>query len=197
MQYGLTCALALLLSVAGCSTLPRSGEDAVNVDSGRGDMDPTTIEVDPGMPPSEFGTKCYVEMVDEALNTKIVVEDCTASAASAERTSHVYLILRRLPAASQRLYVSLVLGATPLAVGVHTGARAGAIETTLSDGRTFSAGDVKKDGSLQLDIETAATNASSANIYYLAGTLEATLVNVQDASSKLRFRCWINRPITP
>src|SRR5688572_6942443 len=119
-------ALALLIGVAGCSTSPTYGEDGANVDSGPADSDPGTVEVDPRMPPSEFGSKCYVEMVDEPSNTKIVVEDCTASAASTDRSSHVYFVFPRLPATSQRLYASLVLGTTPLAVGMHTGARAGA-----------------------------------------------------------------------
>jgi hypothetical protein len=171
--------LAILIGVVGCSKSPAEVTD-----------------VDPGKPASQYGSKCYLELVDEISNAKIAFEDCTASAASTHRVSHVYLDFRRLPAASQRMYVSLVLGMAPLAPGRHTSARAGSIETTLSDGRKFSTGDLEKERSLQLVIEKAGT-ADDPDVFYVTGTLESTLVDVQNASSKLRLRSWINRPMPP
>jgi hypothetical protein len=149
-------------------------------------------EVDPGKPASEFGPKCGLELVDDATSTKISFEDCTASAASNERTSHLYLYFGRLPQSAQRMYVSLVLATTPIAPGLHPSARAGAIEATLSDGRTFSAGDVKTDGSLQLVIDKAGADMNMSNVFYVTGSLESTLVDVRNTSSKLRLRAKIN-----
>jgi hypothetical protein len=186
-------ALAVLIAIAGCSTSSTPVEDAINLDSGAPDSDPGITEIDPGMPAVEFGTKCYLELVEEASNTKIAIEDCTVLATSTDRISQVYLWFRRLPAASQRMYVSLVLGTTPLAPAMHASARGGAIETTLTDGRIFSTADVRKEGSFQLTIEQAGPANEAADHYYVTGMLEATLVDHQDTSSKVRLKCWMSR----
>ena len=182
--------LAIVIGIGGCSSSPTPGAEVADVDSGM-------TEVDPGKPASEYGPKCYLELIEETSNAKIGFEDCTASAASTDRVSHVYLDFRRLPADSQRMYVSLVLGTAPIARGVHASARAGAIETTLTDGRQFSAGDLRKDGSLQLVIDKAVAAEGLPDVFYVTGRLESELVNVRDASSKLRLLAQINAPIAP
>jgi len=149
-------------------------------------------DVDPGKPPSEFGPKCYAELVEEASATKVAFEDCTASAANMEHVSHVFLDFRRLPQGARRMYVSLVLGTVPLSAGVHENARAGAVEATLEDGRTFSVGDVRKEGALALVIDQAST-ADSGDHLYLTGSLDATLQNLRDNSAGVSFRAWINK----
>lgn len=130
------------------------------------------------------------ELIDDASNTKIVFEDCTASAASMDRVSHVYLKFGRLPAQAKRMYVSLVLGVTPLAPGAPTSARAGAVEATLSDGRELSAGDVKKNG-FDFVIAQAEPAMNLPNVFYLDGLLVSTLTNVQDPASSFRLRASI------
>jgi hypothetical protein len=186
-------ALTLLIAITGCSASSTPGADATNLDSGALDSDPGVTETDPGKPPVEYGTKCYLELVEQASNAKIAIEDCTVLATSTDRISHVYLWFRRLPAASQRMYVSLVLGTTPLAAGMYAGARAGAIETTLTDGRKFSTADVKKEGSFQLAIDNAGRATETSDHYDVTGMLEATLIDAQDVSSTLRLQCWMNR----
>ena len=159
--------------------------------------DPTTNdEIDPGKPASDYGTKCYVELIDDTSNPILGFEDCTLSAASTDQRSHVYLYFGRLPQGAQRIYVSFVLGTAPLAVGVHGNARAGAIEVTLQDGRTFSAKDIRNEGTLAFDVEEAALS-DSRDHYYVTGTLETTLHDVRNSSSTLRFRSWANRPRPP
>jgi hypothetical protein len=192
---------AIAVALAGCggasSSSPQrdaAATDAERSDAEPGDAEPT--EVDPGKPASEFGPRCWVELIDDASNTKIVFEDCTASAASMDRVSHVYLHFGRFPAEAKRLYVSLVLGVTPLAPGAHASARAGAVEATLSDGHELSVGDVKKNGSLELSIDQAHPAMNLPNVFYLEGRLVATLTNVQNASSSLRLRASIGTPIT-
>jgi hypothetical protein len=156
----------------------------------------TGADVDPGKPPSEFGPKCYAELVDEASTTKLAFEDCTVSAANMEHVSHVFFVFRRLPEGARRMYVSLVLGTVPLTAGVHENARAGAVEATLEDGRTFSVGDVRKEGALALVIDEANT-ADSGDHLYVSGSLDATLRNLRDDSARVSFRAWINKRSPP
>jgi len=176
----LTVAAAMM---AACSSSPADGPA-------------TNDEIDPGKPASEFGAKCYVELIDDASNPILGFEDCTLSAASSDQRSHVYLHFGRLPQGAQRIYVSFVLGTAPLAVGIHGNARAGALEVTLQDGRTFSAGDIRKEGTLAFAVEKAALS-DSGDHYYVTGTLETTLQDVRNSSSKLRFRSWANRMRPP
>jgi len=162
----------------------------------------TSPDGDPGKAPSEFGTKCTAELVEEASNTTLVFEECTVSAGSVstggmEPVSHVFFTFRRLPQGARRMYVSLVVGAPPLAPGAHGSARAGAVEATLEDGRTFSAGDVRKEGALQLVIEQANTVGDDTAVFYVTGLFEAQLQNPQSPSSKVLFRARINKPVDP
>src|SRR5688572_11512036 len=120
--------LALAVSLDACSSSPEQTE-------------PT--EVDPGRPASEYGHKCAVEVAEVATSTKMTFEDCTVSATSSDRTSHVYFDFRRLPQGAERLYMSLVLGTSPLVPSVHASARAGGLEAILAGGRTFAVPDIK------------------------------------------------------
>ena len=154
---------------------------------------PNPTEVDPGKPAAEVGTKCYLELVEDASGAKLSFDDCTVSAASNERTSHIYFDFRRLPQGAQRLYISLVLGMTPLGPGMHASARTGAVEATLQDGRRFSAGDVKKEGSLHF-VVTEAPALEGKDIFFVTGSFEATLAEDQNVSSTIRLTTWINKP---
>ena len=205
-------ALAIATSIGGCSSAsppdPVPNSDAgtndgdpgtteidaavADVDAGMADVDPDA-EIDPGKPASDFGPLCIVQLFDEVSSKTIYFEDCTTSAASNDRNSHVFFLFRQLPEEATRMYVSLVLGTTPIAPGVEASARAGAIETTLRDGRKFSAGDVTRVGAFQFVIDKAGTADPTPDVYYITGTLEATLVDERDPSSKLRLRAGINR----
>jgi hypothetical protein len=179
MSGSLRCLTTVAVLMAACSNSPSSSDD-----------------IDPGKPASEFGTKCFVELLDDASNPVLGFEDCTLSAASTDQRSHVYLYFGRLPQGAQRMYVSFVLGVAPLAIGAHGNARAGSLEVTMHDGRTFSAGDIRKDGALAFAIENVAPS-DSGDHYYVTGTLEATLHDLRNSSSTLRLRSWANRTRPP
>jgi hypothetical protein len=84
-----------------------------------------------------------------------------------------------------------------LIAGAHGSARAGAPEATLEDGRSFSAGDIRTEGAFKLVIDRAGTNGVDTSVFYVTGSLEASLKNDRDTSSKARFRARINRPDWP
>jgi hypothetical protein len=154
---------------------------------------------DPGKPPSTYGPKCAADLIEEASNATLHFEDCTAaagviSAGGAEQVSHVFLIFNRLPQEARRMYVSLVVDTVPLVAGTHGSARAGAVEATLEDGRSFSAGDVRKEGAFHFVIAKAGTDGIDKSVFYVTGSLEANLQNPHDTSSKARFRAQINTP---
>jgi hypothetical protein len=154
----------------------------------------TNPDVDPGKPPSEFGTKCYVNLVEESSNTKLTFEDCAVSAGTIEQGSHLFFVFGRLPQGAQRLYVSLVVETTPLTAGAYSRARVGAIEATLEDGRSFSVGDVRKEGALAFIIDSAGTAPDRPTVFYVKGSLETSLQELHNPSSKLLFRAVINKP---
>ena len=162
---------------------------------------PDNTNGDPGKPPSVYGPKCAADLIEEATNTTFHFEECTAaagiiSAGGTEQVSHVFFTFNRLPPGARRMYVSLVVDTVPLAAGIHGSARAGAVEATLEDGRSFSAGDVRKEGALKFVIDQAVTLGDDS-VFYVTGSLVASLQNPQDTSSKVSFRARINRPDWP
>jgi hypothetical protein len=157
---------------------------------------------DPGKAPSEFGSNCLAELIEDASNTMLAFEECTVSAGEVEmnstkHASHIFFTFRQLPQGARRMYVSLVVDTLPLAMGAHNTARAGAVEATLEDGRTFSAGDVRQEGAVDLVIEQANTIGDERSVFYLTGSFEARLQNSQNPSSAVRFRARINQPMAP
>lgn len=198
--------LVLAASLAmGCSgrlvsTVDSQVDADVALDADRGDAigaTPDTLSndvfaIDPGRPSSEFGPRCAIELTDETTNAKITFDSCTASAVSNGETTHLFLLINRLPAAAQRMYTSLVLGTAPLVPGQYTSARAGSIETTLGDGRIFTAGNVKSDGSFKLAVERVAPGMLDPDVLLVTATLEATLVDVANPSFKQRLRAGTN-----
>jgi hypothetical protein len=173
----------------------------VTLDAHRDDGSRTTpdthaddaVEIDPGRPSSESGTRCYVELTDLTTNAQIVFDNCTASAVSNERTSHLFLIFPFLPGVASRMYTSLVLGMTPIAPGEYVSAQAGAIETTLRDGRVLSAGDIKVDGSFRLRVAEATSTPIAPTVYLINGVLESILVDAANGASKFQLRAVLGR----